>query len=517
MSVYLSRKHLISRKFFFLAFTTCALGVSGCVNDGSSDGTTFIVGETPKWSSSTKTKDVLPPPDSTVTSLERLKFQEGPQKKLKDGEKRASFISRFAAGTKAINRQGSMPEAPASGEVSALREAVASALKLSPETNRQRVALSGSELGVGIARSGYYPSIGGDTSIDDKGNPSVILSGEQTIYDWGQVGATVRQAKSKFNHSLALYNATRERVALDAVTEYLNVLKAQKLEDLARENVEEHRKILELATDRVSGGASDSTELQLADIRYGQSEAELADQLGGVRAAQGQFKILVGRSAGRLTMPSLEAENLPEPGHAADVFRAKALENAPDVRLALAQQKSLSAQADAERASLWPRLSLQGEVGLEDGFSDDDYRVSLRFKSPLYNGLSNFRKVEVAELEAEAARWNVDHARRSVNQVVSEFEDRAPTLLRQKEILQKQLGPAIELRDHYKEQFKIGARSMNDLVSAQQDLNRIRVSIVNSEIDYIYMRYKVAESSGELLSLMGFEDKISDKSKLKNL
>ncbi|KAF2989902.1 TolC family protein [Methylocystis sp. MJC1] len=128
--------------------------------------------------------------------------------------------------------------------------------------------------------------------------------------------------------------------------------------------------------------------------------------------------------------------------------------------------------------------------------------MGLRLVAPTFVGLSNFKRVEAAHLQADSAQWAAETAVRKAVEDVRAFQDKAPTLRSQATILEAQLRKAKALRKLYEDQFLLGERTLIDLASVQGDVYRIERNGAEARYAISDLQYSAASALGRLLQLL---------------
>jgi outer membrane protein, multidrug efflux system len=193
------------------------------------------------------------------------------------------------------------------------------------------------------------------------GSGQVQVSWEADLF--GRLASQSRGAEA--DARVAAARAAGARIALisDIVEAYVDLRVAQERLALVEKSVATQTRLVELVGARAKAGLTSDFELNRARTSLAQAEAEAptARELAG-RALQ-RLAILAGRaepdaswSSGK-TVPNLAA-------FAIEAAPADLLRLRPDVRAAEAQVASAAADVGVATAELYPRLSLDGSVGV---------------------------------------------------------------------------------------------------------------------------------------------------------
>jgi adhesin transport system outer membrane protein len=396
-------------------------------------------------------------------------------------------------------KSGTFNAAAAGGGSGSMRSAVAGALRHSADIKSADARYAEAGMNVSIAKSGYMPTLQSSGGAGSATDYQVSLS--QPVYDFGQTGSKVRQASAGADAASFELKATREDIALKAAQSFISIKRYEALVGAARENIGVQERFVTLASTRSQGGISDATEVQLANVHLGEAQSSLEDAEGYLRAARSTYYSYVGSQAGELTdVPEL-ALSMTGPDQFAD-----GVGDAPTVRLASARGDEAQGAADAEKASLYPRLTVETYYRGGSDYTGDKSGIGFRLTGPTMTGLSSFQRAQAMQSAVEASRWNAEAAKRDVALKVRELMDRAPTLRNQIGILGMQQEKAKKLRQFYEDQFKMGERSFLDLITVQNDVTRLERSKINAKYDILDLQYNSAGALGTLLQQLAIKE-----------
>lgn len=374
-----------------------------------------------------------------------------------------------------------------------MRGSVLSALGHSADVKSAESKASEADINISIAKAGYMPTLQSSAGAGTGRTYDYQISLTQPVYDFGQTSSRVSQANAGKSVSSEELRAAREDVALKAAKAFISVKRYAALVAAAREDVAVHERFVQLASTRSQGGISDATEVQLANVHLGEAQSSLEDAEGYLRSAKSMYHSYVGYPAGDLTdVPELKLDF-----RASSTLEASA-DEAPTVRMAQARGDEARSAADAEKASLYPRLSVEAAYRSDTDNTNDKSSIGLRLTGPTLNGFANFQRVEAMQIAAESSRWDAEAALRNVALQVKEFSDRTPTLRNQITILDMQQEKAKKLRGLYEDQFKMGDRPFLDLINVQSDVIRLARSQINARYDILDLQYSTASALGIL-------------------
>jgi adhesin transport system outer membrane protein len=405
-----------------------------------------------------------------------------------------------------------------------LQEAVDATVKTNPDVlaaTHERQAVSKE---VDQARAGYYPTLdlAVGTGWEMTDNPSTRGSGRgevhlnrdeaslnmrQMLFDGLETKNEVARQEARTNsRSFGVYSSA-ENTALDAVLAYHNVLRQQKLVELAQTNLEAHERTHDQIMLRAERGVGRKADMEQSLGRLALAEANLKAEQANLRDAETAYIRVVGMSPESLSLPDSPISQIPQ---SQDEAIAMALENHPTLRLASYDVESAKAQHATAKAPFYPDLHL--EVGTRadhdiDGIEgkDKDITAMLRLRYNLFNGgRDTARREETASLINQAAEIR-NNTHRQVEESVRLSWNAWQTLKSQKPAREQHVQSSEKARDAYQQQFSLGQRTLLDLLDSENEVFRARTALVNTQYDELYAMYRILNSMGVLLQCLEVE------------
>jgi adhesin transport system outer membrane protein len=405
-----------------------------------------------------------------------------------------------------------------------LQEAVDATVKTNPDVlaaTHERQAVSKE---VDQARAGYYPTLdlAVGTGWEMTDNPSTRGSGRgevhlnrdeaslnmrQMLFDGLETKNEVARQEARTNsRSFGVYSSA-ENTALDAVLAYHNVLRQQKLVELAQTNLEAHERTHDQIMLRAERGVGRKADMEQSLGRLALAEANLKAEQANLRDAETAYIRVVGMSPESLSLPDSPISQIPQ---SQDEAIAMALDNHPTLRLASYDVESAQAQHATAKAPFYPDLHL--EVGTRadhdiDGIEgkDKDITAMLRLRYNLFNGgRDTARREETASLINQATEIR-NNTHRQVEESVRLSWNAWQTLKSQKPAREQHVQSSEKARDAYQQQFSLGQRTLLDLLDSENEVFRARTALVNTQYDELYAMYRILNSMGVLLQSLEVE------------
>jgi adhesin transport system outer membrane protein len=175
---------------------------------------------------------------------------------------------------------------------------------------------------------------------------------------------------------------------------------------------------------------------------------------------------------------------------------------------AAADIDAASALVDQAEAGLRPKLQLEGRAstgydisGTSDFSSDASLKLSMRWN--IYDGGIKAAAVQEEIRRESEAKLVYDQTVREVEQAIRESWLRLQSQGELASVYDQQLNSSAQLVTSYRDQFKIGERSLLDVLDAQNTRVNVQILRETARFSVMFAEYRVLAASGTLLSFMG--------------
>ena len=371
------------------------------------------------------------------------------------------------------------------------------------------------------SKSGYLPSLDYEATIGkervknsstkyawdnaDIKKQRIIL--KQNLYNgFGTINERNRM-KAKLDGAFYSYLEQVNKVTFHTVEVYLNILQNLKLLNLAKENVEIHRKTFDDLTIRQNAGSGKRSDLDKSASRLSIAKSNLILQQNIYKNSIYNFQTLIGRF--------VEGKNLKIP-----IFRYELpinlknglnimYENHPVLKSAEFKVQTQRYDYEISKKQFQPKINLElmREWDYNSGYegNEDKYGIMLNLYYNLYNGgrdmhnkakhlkLIHFENQQSNALRRDAVNgleltWN---AYRLIDEQLRYFANN-------KDLTQKVL-------DSFTEEFQLGKRTIIDLLNAKNDFYQARVKLIKTEFRKLLFKYKLLYSMGILYEKLDYK------------
>ncbi len=398
---------------------------------------------------------------------------------------------------------------PVFGET--LEEALASAYENNPVLRAERAGLRATDEGVSQALSGWRPNVSvtgsqgwqstdSRTSGNTRLNPrSLSLDVTQPLYRGGRTVSSTLAAEARVQASRESLASTESQVLNDAVGAYLDVSRDLAVVELNRSNVRVLERQLEAAEDRFRVGEITRTDVAQAEARLSRSQAGLEQALGTLASSSATYRRVVGRAPQDLAPPPA----LPEQPGSAEAALSIGLEENHDLRAARHLEAGAGHDVRTAVGSLYPTVSLVGslshtEDGTFRGQETDAARLTAQVSVPLYQSGSAYSALRQARQTRSQRLLEIEVARRSVEERVTQAWESRQTALAEIAARRAEVRANEIALDGVRQEAQVGARTILDVLDAEQELLDARVALVRAERDDYVAAFTLLTAIGRL-------------------
>ncbi len=390
---------------------------------------------------------------------------------------------------------------PEIGEAIANREAIEFELRQGRGLYLPRIDLEGS-LGAEIRDSRSTHQTGDNDHVFFRKEGSVVI--RQLLFDGFGTDAEVERQASRVDGASHRVFERSEFVALAVIREYLDIIRLRRVVSISKNNVAYHRRLVGRIGEGAAEGSLSVADRQQAQERLYAAKARVAEAREELKAAEARFIRLVGRNAGKVSVPRRISRALPATkSHAIGTARA----SHPSVKLAKADIDAATALVKAAESRYYPKFTLEGRARAGHNLSgfrghDHDAQANVVMSWNIYNG-----GIDTANRQEQIRR--VDEQRKRLHRITREVEeavrlswDRRDEQRRRLAELRRQHNAIVQLVRSYTEQFNIGQRSLLDLLDTQNTRVSARIAVETADAAVKFAEYRILASTGTLLRTM---------------
>ena len=398
-----------------------------------------------------------------------------------------------------------------------IKEAVQIAVERNPDISQTLATLAAQNANIDVAKAGYYPQLSGGISTgnlgkkDSRGEQLLTLSAAQMLYDFGKVKSGVDTEKAKVFVEQANVLVKIDDISLDVAQTIINIQRYQKLIQIANQQIAGIKRIQEMANLRARAGISSQADPVQAQSYLQSAQSALIAQQSLLSQSQQHLYTLLGFDTRNIqwTMP----EDLVRE---ADLYAEPQFNTIPQMIAAQAGIEVARNQKLQTKVSNYPTLSVKGELSQalhgrnpnNDKDGGFDSAIMLEASSQFYQGGATASKMRAASFAEEAARAQVNAVYLKVLDQIRTSREQIDNRQRQMQVLAGQQSITIRTRELYQEQYKLGTRTLVDLLNAEQAIHS-----ANSEVETA--RYDIYSSIAQYIAATGRSRQAYDMNNIK--
>ncbi|WP_235470031.1 TolC family outer membrane protein [Franconibacter pulveris] len=392
-----------------------------------------------------------------------------------------------------------------------IKEAILRAFARNPKIAQAAAQIRVGKANLEEAESAWFPQIslqgnvGRSHRTDSAGSLNSNAAGgvnlKQLLYDFGKTGGSIDEQENLTDaYRYGLYD-TLNQVGMQTLQAYLQVKRYQALAQAAQRNLDSLQSVQEMANLRSEAGLSTQSDVLQAQTRIAGMNASLEQYRAQTRSAQAALSVLTG----------VVSDNLPDLPE--DLMRQNiSLKSLPyeqnnAVRAAQAKQLAAEQRIRQAQAQHWPTVSVQaGRTRYQNDNGDYwDDEVQLVLDAPIYQGGAVSARVDAAEGDRASARADVEASKLDINQrAATAWADLTGAQQRQ-QAGEQQLNSAERARSVYRDEYRLSKRSLNDLLSIEQDVFQADTSSITARYDAWDAAVRYAGAVDNLLDMLGIE------------
>ncbi|TYL49191.1 TolC family outer membrane protein [Marinomonas sp. IMCC 4694] len=426
---------------------------------------------------------------------------------------------------------------PVMAHAISLEEATYVAIENSPTVRQAIARYRESKESADIARrSGYYPSIdlaaglGRETTYADDTNSNDVslgrreltLSLNQPIFNGFANKYEVERLTSEAEADRWSALISVENTALEVAQVYANILRYRELVGLAELNLKTHERIYDQIKLKSDSGIGRQSDLSQITARLAKANANYYSAVNNLLDAESNYNNIVGEMPpSNLIYPVPDKDLIPKNLNAAI---EESLKKNPAIEGAYWDVAATESIQNLTKADTYPTINFVLERTWNNNLDgtegpSEDLLAMVRLNYNLYSGGTHKRKQETAAQQniqaTEIRRKTIRDTELTVRLSWAAFE----ATNGQKEHIRRYVIATKESQIAYEKQFRLGRRSLLDVLDSENELFQARQDYVNADYDELFSEFRLFNAKGELMKafriyrpqLLGFNDEFDNK------
>jgi outer membrane protein len=397
-----------------------------------------------------------------------------------------------------------------------LEQTLTAAYGSNPTLNAQRAATRAADENVPRALSGYRPTIvgnagatklgvsqtlnGGATEKANENQSNLSITVTQNLYNGFRTANNTRAAEAQVRQSQETLRQTEQQVLLDATTAHMNLLRDEALLEFQRQNVVALEGQLKAAQDRFQFGEVTRTDVALAKGALEAARSAYTSAKSALQTSRGVYYQVVGMKPGKLG-----------PGRPVDPLLPTSLDIA--IRDGTTQHPAILAaqhaidfaqlQIKVAEGALLPSVNAQGVMDRTNdpqiGISrQNTASVGIAATAPIYQGGQEYAAVRQAKEVLGQTRLQMDTSRDQVRSFIIQYWSQLEAAKSNIRSGKAQVEAQRTALWGVTEEYKVGQRTISDVLLAQSQLVQAQSTLVSAQRDRIVVSFALLGALGRL-------------------
>lgn len=354
------------------------------------------------------------------------------------------------------------------------------------------------DLDAGIGYEQINPVNDSSTDLTRK---DATLSLTQLIWDGSSTINNMDRTKAESEAARLQLISLAETKALDVSQVYLDAVKATEILALSESNLAIHKKIYKDIKRRATSGIGSTADVSQIEARIARAHGNLLAAQNNLFDTHTVFTQIVGSRPQGLIYPRADANTLPL---SLQDGLDRAYQYHPVLLTTQADIQAAKYQYAQSKSNNYPTFSLEAaqtwrdDAGGIEG-SSDEFSAMIRMRYNLYNGGSDSALSEKSAYQLNMAKDLRDSAYRNVEKGFRLSWSALDLTLQQKEFLADHVDAASDTVVAYEKQYRIGKRTLLDLLNTENELFEARKSYLDAHYAEQFAKFRVLHATGTLL------------------
>jgi outer membrane protein len=396
-------------------------------------------------------------------------------------------------------------------------------IKQHPTVKSAEEALKNADAKIGLAKTGYYPTVDMSASYSNMGpvvtlnipdmgtfqlypnnNYAAAINYHQVLYDFGRTRQNMEiETESKVISEQAL-EQTKQKMSLAAVNNFYTLAFLQEaagIKDEELATLQSHLKYIE--TMKVTGSATDyqvlSTQVKISSV-----ESQKADIQAALTIQQSYLNSLLGADAGNIPVVRKEL-NVQAPLTESDSLFSYAYKNRNEMLLVQSKAMMSGMRYEFIKTLNKPIVSLIASGGAKNGYVPNldqirpNYIVGIGLSVPIFDGMKTKYNLQQAQSAINSVAFETENAKRNITSEVKEAEAYMNSAKQKVLQFELQTEQALKAYSLAITSFKSGMITNLELLDSDTAVSESKLMLLKARIDYAASIYKLKAALGEKL------------------
>lgn len=374
------------------------------------------------------------------------------------------------------------------------------------------------------AEAGYYPSVDlqagvgsqnsknrytnalGETDYVDLTRNEEAFIVTQNLFQGFDTDSDVKKTSAKVTASNHRLHELTEQTALRVAEVYLDVLRNQELLVTSEKMLKVNLELYDKVRSRSQSGVGRTADIDQAMSRVALARANMIADQANLQNAYSRYQRVVGDIPKDLVRPRAMDDKIQSD---LEKLLKSTVENNPLLKSAQAELEAAHAQREQAKSPYYPSLDLVFEQRRGENLDgvegvEQDYSLMLQMRYNLFNGGYDAAREKEATYMVGESQDNLEVVRRQVTEVMRLAWNAYASLADQLPYLEQHVSSAKKTRAAYADQFKIGQRTLLDLLNSENELYQAQRSRVSADYERQISGYRILANMGKFVDQLQF-------------
>ncbi|MDA9655005.1 TolC family outer membrane protein [Pelagibacteraceae bacterium] len=332
-------------------------------------------------------------------------------------------------------------------------------------------------------------------------NPKTInLEVSQNLYDSGRTKFDLNKTDSLILAQRAELLHEEQSIFLKTADSYLMLLAKIEIHKLSKSNLKVLRRYYESTKSRFDVGEATTTDLALSKAKFLSGQSDEIKARGDIEIEKSKFYSIVGEEApNKLNFPNTDIK-IPE--KLKSLIKETLKENPKIIEYGLKKKSSFS-DVSLSASKLLPQLDLnftaQNAWAPNTFFEEyENYKVELSLNIPLYSGGYNYSDLRQKKKNAIQSSKYYDYIIKNTLKESEVLWVKQKSLESQVSSLKATINANVMALEGIKKEAEVGARTILNILDAEQDVLEEKVDLVRLKKDIFYNSFSILAQTGKL-------------------
>ncbi len=327
---------------------------------------------------------------------------------------------------------------------------------------------------------------------------------KQNLFDGGKTVMAVQIAKYTIESGRADLLATEQKLLLDAITAYLEIVSSKQVLDITTENFQAYEKRYDAINDKLKVGVAKVSDLATAAAARANAYTELTSASGRYSSAIATYIQVIGIEPENI---KIEKNLTTPPANQMDLLKFSLTAN-PELSSLNFKKKASDINLVSSAAEMLPSVDLVGgmnkdwtDVRAAPGVSQpytNSKSVSVNITVPIFNQGLEYSGIRSSSADAAKFKYLLKNTRAKVTQLASQSWNDYLSTQEGIKSAEEAVKAADVALDGKQQEYNEGLGTLTELLDAQKNLFDYKIRLTKVRQDAELSKYNMASLMGKL-------------------